>query len=144
MADDVVIFHNPSCSKSRQTLGILEGHGVEPEVVLYKQAPPDRATLEKIVTTIDVEPAKLVRRDPEFKEAGLTPADIQTAEQVIEVLLAHPALMERPVVVKGDQVVLGRPPENVHQLLGCRVGGGCCAAERSSIERPQLRRRRRC
>ena len=51
MSDDVVIFHNPSCSKSRQTLGILEDHGVEPEVVLYKQAPPDRATLEKIVTT---------------------------------------------------------------------------------------------
>ncbi len=117
MADDVVIFHNPSCSKSRQTLGMLEEHGVDPEVVLYQQAPPDRATLERIVTTIDVEPSKLVRRDPEFKEAGLTPVDIQTAEQVIEVLLAHPALMERPVVVKGNQVVLGRPPENVQSLL---------------------------
>ena len=117
MDDDVVIFHNPSCSKSRQTLGILEGHGIEPEIVLYKQAPPDRATLEKIVTTVDVEPSKLVRRDPEFKEAGLTPADVETAEQVVAVLLAHPALMERPVVVKGDRVVLGRPPENVHALL---------------------------
>ena len=117
MDDDVVIFHNPSCSKSRQTLGILEGHGIEPEIVLYKQAPPDRATLEKIVTTVDVEPSKLVRRDPEFKEVGLTPADVETAEQVVAVLLAHPALMERPVVVKGDRVVLGRPPENVHALL---------------------------
>ena len=56
MADDVVIFHNPSCSKSRQTLGILEDRGVEAEVVLYKQAPPDRATLEKIVANIDVDP----------------------------------------------------------------------------------------
>lgn len=117
MADDLVIFHNPSCSKSRQTLGIIEGRGVEPEVVLYKQSPPDRATLEKIVAAIDVEPAKLVRRDPEFKESGLTAADVETAAQVIEVLLAHPALMERPVVVKGDQVVLGRPPENVEALL---------------------------
>ena len=117
MADDVVILHNPSCSKSRQTLGILEDHGVEPEVVLYKQAPPDRATLEKIVTTVDVEPSKLVRRDPEFKEAGLTPADVETAEQVVGVLLAHPALMERPIVIKGDRVVLGRPPENVESLL---------------------------
>ncbi len=117
MADDVVIFHNPSCSKSRQSLAILEEHGIEPEIVLYKQAPPDRATLEKIVTTVDVEPSKLVRRDPEFKEAGLTPVDVETAEQVVEVLLAHPALMERPVVVMGDRVVLGRPPENVEALL---------------------------
>lgn len=117
MADDVVIFHNPSCSKSRQTLGILEAHGVEPEIVLYKQAPPDRATLERIVTSVDVERSKLVRRDPEFKEAGLTSADVETAEQVIEVLLAHPALMERPIVVRGDRVVLGRPPENVQALL---------------------------
>jgi arsenate reductase len=117
MAEPVVIFHNPSCSKSRQTLGILEDRGVEPEVVLYKQAPPDRATLEKIVAAIDVEPSKLVRRDPEFKESGLTPDDVATAGQVVDVLLAHPALMERPVVVKGDRVVLGRPPENVEALL---------------------------
>jgi arsenate reductase (glutaredoxin) len=118
MADDLVIFHNPSCSKSRQTLGILQEAGIEPEIVLYKQAPPDRATLERIVAAVDVEPARLVRRDPEFKEAGLTPADIRTGEQVVEVLLAHPALMERPIVVKGDRVVLGRPPENVESLLG--------------------------
>jgi arsenate reductase (glutaredoxin) len=117
MADDVRIFHNPSCSKSRQTLGIIEEAGIEPEIVLYKQAPPDRATLEMIVERIDVEPSKLVRRDPEFKESGLTAADVETAEQVVEVLLAHPALMERPVVVKGDRVVLGRPPENVEALL---------------------------
>jgi arsenate reductase (glutaredoxin) len=117
MADDVVIFHNPSCSKSRGALGILQDAGVEPEIVLYKEAPPDRATLEMIVDRIDVEPATLVRRDPEFKESGLTPADIETKEQVVDVLLAHPALMERPVVVKGDRVVLGRPPENVEGLL---------------------------
>ena len=117
MAEDVTIFHNPSCSKSRGALGILQDAGVEAEVVLYKEAPPDRATLEMILDRIDVEPSKLVRRDPEFKEAGLTPADVETEEQVVEVLLAHPALMERPVVVKGDKVVLGRPPENVAALL---------------------------
>jgi arsenate reductase len=117
MADEVTIFHNPSCSKSRGALGILQDAGVEAEVVLYKQAPPDRATLEMILDRIDVEPSKLVRRDPEFKESGLTPADIETKEQVVEVLLDHPALMERPVVVRGDRVVLGRPPENVQALL---------------------------
>src|SRR5690349_9128276 len=117
MADDLVIFHNPSCSKSRGALGILQDAGVEPEIVLYKEAPPDRATLEMILDRIDVEPSVLVRRDPEFKESGLTAEDVQTKEQVVEVLLAHPALMERPVVVKGDKVVLGRPPENVEALL---------------------------
>jgi arsenate reductase (glutaredoxin) len=117
MAEDITIFHNPSCSKSRQTLGILQDSGVEADIVLYKEAPPDRATLEMIVDRIDVEPSKLVRRDPEFKDSGLTPADVATKEQVVEVLLAHPALMERPVVVKGDRVVLGRPPENVQALL---------------------------
>ena len=117
MPDEVTIFHNPSCSKSRGALGLLQDAGVEPEIVLYKEAPPDRATLVMILDRIDVEPSALVRRDPEFKDSGLTPADIQTKEQVVEVLLAHPALMERPVVVKGDRVVLGRPPENVHALL---------------------------
>ena len=116
-AEEITIFHNPSCSKSRGALGILQDAGVAPEVVLYKEAPPDRATLEMIVDRIDVEPSKLVRRDPEFKESGLTPADVETKEQVVEVLLAHPALMERPVVVRGDKVVLGRPPENVEALL---------------------------
>src|SRR5215207_9526985 len=117
MAEDITIFHNPSCSKSRGALGILEDAGVAPAIVLYKEAPPDRATLEMILDRIDVEPSALVRRDPEFKESGLTPEDIQTEEQVVDVLLAHPALMERPVVVKGDKVVLGRPPENVEALL---------------------------
>ena len=117
MAEDITIFHNPSCSKSRGALGILQDAGVEPEIVLYKEAPPDRATLEMILDRIDVEPSALVRRDPEFKASGLTPDDIQTEEQVVEVLLAHPALMERPVVVRGDKVVLGRPPENVEGLL---------------------------
>ena len=60
-----MIFHNPSCSKSRQTLGILQDGGVAPEIVLYKEAPPDRATVEMIVDRIDVEPSKLVRRDPD-------------------------------------------------------------------------------
>lgn len=114
---DLVIFHNPSCSKSRGALAILEERGVDHDVVLYKQDPPDRATLERIVAAVDAPPADLVRRDPAFKEAGLTPADVETADQVVDVLLAHPELLQRPVVLKGDRAVIGRPPEDIEALL---------------------------
>jgi arsenate reductase len=117
MADDVVIFHNPSCSKSRGAMEILRDKGVEAEVVLYKEAPPDRATLERIVDLVDAEPSDLVRRDPAFTEAGLTNDDVQTKAQVVDVLLAHPALMQRPIVLRGDRAVIGRPPENVEAVL---------------------------
>lgn len=114
---DLVIFHNPSCSKSRGALAILEERGVDHDVVLYKQDPPDRATLERIVAAVDAPPADLVRRDPAFKEAGLTAADVETAEQVVDVLVAHPELLQRPIVLKGDRAVIGRPPEDVEALL---------------------------
>lgn len=117
MDDDVVIFHNKSCSKSRGALQILQDAGVEPEVVLYKEAPPDRATLARLVDLVDAPPSELVRRDPGFAEAGLTADDVQTAEQVVDVLQAHPELMQRPIVLRGDRAVIGRPPENVEALL---------------------------
>ncbi len=114
---ELTIFHNTSCSKSRGALQILEDAGVDHDVVLYKQAPPDRATLERIVDLVDAPPTDLVRRDPLFKELGLTDADVATGDQVVELLLAHPELMQRPIVVRGDRAVIGRPPENVEALL---------------------------
>lgn len=117
MAEPVVIFHNTSCSKSRGALEILRQRGVEHEVVLYQEAPPDRETLARIVDLVDAEPSELVRRDPLFKELGLTDADVQEPEQVVAVLLEHPELMQRPIVVRGDRAVIGRPPENVEALL---------------------------
>jgi len=114
---DVTIFHNTACSKSRGALAILEERGVEHDVVLYKEAPPDRATLERIVELVPDAPSELVRRDPLFKELGLTADDVRTEEQVVEVLLAHPELMQRPIVLRGDRAVIGRPPENVEALL---------------------------
>jgi arsenate reductase (glutaredoxin) len=117
MAESVVIFHNTSCSKSRGALEILRDRGVEHEVVLYKQDPPDRETLERIVDLVADPPSDLVRRDPLFKELGLTSDDVQTKDQVVDVLVAHPELMQRPIVVRGDRAVIGRPPENVEALL---------------------------
>lgn len=116
---DVTIFHNPACSKSRGALAILEESGVEATVVRYLDAPPDRATLERILDAIGGEPAALVRTgDARFAEAGYAKADAATREGVLAILLAEPRLMERPVVLVGDRGVIGRPPEKVHDLLG--------------------------
>jgi leucyl/phenylalanyl-tRNA---protein transferase len=116
--DPVQIFHNPSCSKSRGALEILEQRGVDADIVRYLDAPPDRATLERILDAISEEPVALVRTgDPKFKAAGLTKDDVRTRAQVIDVLLKHPEVMERPVVFVGDRAVIARPSEKVLELL---------------------------
>jgi leucyl/phenylalanyl-tRNA--protein transferase len=118
MSDQVTIFHNPSCSKSRGALQILEERGVDANVVRYLDTPPDRATLEGILDAISDEPVALVRTgDDTFKAAGLTKADAQTREQVIDVLLRHPEVMQRPVVFVGERAVIARPSEKVLDLL---------------------------
>jgi leucyl/phenylalanyl-tRNA--protein transferase len=114
----VQIFHNPSCSKSRGALQILEERGVDPDIVRYLDAPPDRVTLERILDAIADEPSALVRTgDGKFKATGLSKADVKTRDQVIDVLLQHPELMERPVVFVGDRAVIARPSEKVLDLL---------------------------
>jgi len=118
MAKPVEIFHNPSCSKSRGALEILNERGVDANVVRYLDTPPDRATLERILDAIEDEPVALVRTgDQKFKDAGLTNADVATREQVVDVLLKHPEVMERPVVFVGKKAVIARPSERVLELL---------------------------
>ena len=115
---DLEIFHNPSCSKSRGALEILQERGVDAEVVRYLDTPPDRATLERILDAIPDEPQALVRTDdPKFKALGIAKADVTTRQQVIDVLLAHPEVMERPVVFVGKKAVIARPSEKVLDLL---------------------------
>lgn len=110
------IFHNPRCSKSRQTLALLEEHGVEPEVVLYLETPPSRSELEALLTKLGRSPQELVRRsEDEYKAAGLDKSASDDA--VISAMVKHPRLIERPIVVRGDRAVLGRPPENVLELF---------------------------
>lgn len=115
---DVLVYHNPVCSKSRGALEILRDRGVDAEVVEYLKSPPDRATLERILDHIPDAPAELVRKDDRFKSLGLDPAAYETREQVIELLLEHPELMQRPVVFLGDRAVIARPSEKVLDLLG--------------------------
>lgn len=116
-ADDIVIYHNPSCSKSRSALDILKERGEAPLVINYKAHPLDRATIERIVELVPGPPSALIRRDQNYKELGLDIADFQTPAAVVDLLAEHGILMERPVIVRGDRAVIGRPPENVLELL---------------------------
>ncbi len=113
---EIRLLHNPKCSKSRSALDLLQARGVDPEVVRYLDSPPDRETLAQIADQLD-DPAVLVRKDAHFKELGLDPADYTDAESVVDLLSEHPRLMERPIAIKGDRAVLGRPPENILELL---------------------------
>jgi arsenate reductase len=115
--DQVRIYHNPVCSKSRGALDILRERGVEADVVEYLQAPPDRDTLEHFLDLLPSSPAELVRKDKRFQELGLDAADYQDREAVVDLLLAHPELMERPVLIRGDRAVIARPSEKVLELL---------------------------
>ncbi len=111
------MYHNPSCSKSRGALEILADQGVDHDVVEYLRAPPDRATLERIVDAVDAQPGELVRHDRRFEELRLSASDCTTRDAVIELLLDHPELMQRPVIFRGERAVIARPSEKVLELL---------------------------
>jgi arsenate reductase (glutaredoxin) len=114
---EILVYHNPSCSKSRGALDILGEKGVESDVVEYLKAPPDRATLERLLDAIPDPPAELVRKDKRFDELGLNADDYTERESVITLLLEHPELMQRPVVFRGERAVIARPSEKVLELL---------------------------
>jgi arsenate reductase len=115
--NSVQIFHNPACSHSRGALQILEEGTAEVEVVLYLETPPSKAELERFLDLLEDPPADLVRKDKRFAELGLVESDYQTPEQVVDILLQHPELMQRPIIVKHDRAVLARPSEKVLTLL---------------------------
>ena len=97
---------------------IAEELGVDAEIVLYQKTPPDRADLEAIIAKLEDPVTDLVRRDAQFNKLGLTDADVATPEQVVEVILRHKMLMQRPLVVTDDTAIIGRPKERVRTLLG--------------------------
>jgi arsenate reductase len=115
--DRVTIYHNPVCSKSRGALDILRERGIDCDVVEYLKTPLDRGALTRVLALLGGPPGDLVRKDKRFKELGLDANDYVTREQVVELLVAHPELMERPVVVRGEQAVIGRPSERVSEVL---------------------------
>lgn len=111
----ITIYHNPRCSKSRQTLALIQEHGIEPEVVEYLKTPLDVKQIEQLLAMLNLSASDFVRsKESEFKELGLKGADEKV---LIKAMSEHPKLIERPVVVKGKRAVIGRPPENVLELL---------------------------
>lgn len=110
------IYHNPRCSKSRNTLALLEENGVNPEVVLYLETKPGVDEIKGLLARLGISAGELVRRGEEaYKACGLS-RDSSDAD-ILAAMAEHPKLIERPIVVKGDRAVLGRPPENVLALL---------------------------
>jgi arsenate reductase (glutaredoxin) len=112
------LFHNPRCSKSRGAKALLDEAGVAYEVVEYLKAPPTRSDLERLLAVLDDEPRALVRTgEPAFRALGIDRSTLADPGVVVELLVAHPELMERPVLIVGDRAVIGRPPERVRDLL---------------------------
>ena len=116
MSDSVEIFHNPRCSKSRATLELLRGQGIEPAVIEYLQVELSEIQLGGLIDALGGRPADLLRKkEPGYGERGLS--DESTRAEVIAAILADPILLERPVVRVGTRAAIGRPPENVLEIL---------------------------
>ncbi len=115
-ADDVVIYHNPRCSKSRATLALLEERGIEPRVIRYLDEPLTKEQLKTVIDKLGITPWELLRRkEAVFESLNLT-AD-SADDRILEAMVQHPVLIERPIVVTASGAAIGRPPENVESLL---------------------------
>ncbi|WHP32611.1 arsenate reductase (glutaredoxin) [Trabulsiella odontotermitis] len=118
MSDAVTIYHNPRCSKSRETLSLLKEKGVEPQVVLYLETPPDAATLRNLVKMLGMRSARELLRQKEDLYTSLALMDPDLPEEaLILAMVEHPKLIERPIVVHNGKARIGRPPEQVLEIL---------------------------
>ena len=113
----VQIWHNPRCSKSRQALSLLDESGVEKDVVKYLEQNPDKETIKKLLKMLGFTSARELMRTKEavYKELGLK--DETNEEKLIEAMVAHPKLIERPIIIKGNKAIIARPPEKVSDFL---------------------------
>lgn len=114
----VTIYHNPRCSKSRETLALLQEHNITPDVVLYLDTPPDAATLAQLIKQLGLTSARELMRTKEeiYQQLGLSDAAL-TEAQLIQAMIDNPKLIERPIVVAQGQARIGRPPEQVLEIL---------------------------
>ena len=115
---EVTIFYNAACSKCRSTLELLRERGIEPHIINYLDDKPDRETILGLLEQISDEPADLVRKDAYFNELKLDASKFVTKESVADLLVEHPKLLQRPVVVFQSDAVIARPPERINELLG--------------------------
>ncbi|HYE78809.1 MAG TPA: arsenate reductase (glutaredoxin) [bacterium] len=115
--DEVRVYFNPSCSKCRTAQGLLEEAGVDAEYFRYLEKAPPREELERVMRLLGIDdPRDMMRTgEPRYRELGLADAD---PDALLDAMVAHPVLIERPIVIRGDRAVIARPPERVRELLG--------------------------
>ena len=117
MSENTKIFHNPRCSKSRAALELLTEKGIEADVVKYLETPPNRETLEQILDLLNMQPRDLMRKgEAEYSENKLSDESL-TRDQLIDALVEFPKLLERPIVVANGKAAIGRPIENIIDIL---------------------------
>lgn len=112
----VVIYHNARCSKSRSACELVAGRGVEAQIVEYLKTPPGKDELRALLQKLGMKPSELVRRGEDAFKENYAGKSLDN-EQWLDALVAHPVLIERPIIVRGDRAVIGRPPEKVLELL---------------------------
>ncbi|NUM54418.1 MAG: arsenate reductase (glutaredoxin) [Candidatus Hydrogenedentes bacterium] len=113
---NITIYHNPRCTKSRETLALLKDHGIAPAIVEYLKDPPTKGEVKSIMKMLDEDAAAIVRtKEPAYKESGLTAKS--SADDIARAIAKDPILLERPIVISGKKAAIGRPPEKVLDIL---------------------------
>ena len=110
------IYHNPKCSKSRQTLQIINDKNIDVDVILYLNNPPNAKELESVLTKLNIAPLELIRKSESIWKDNFKGKSFSDKE-LIDIMVANPKLIERPIVVARDKAIIGRPPEDVLELL---------------------------
>ncbi|MBL4710286.1 MAG: arsenate reductase (glutaredoxin) [Flavobacteriales bacterium] len=110
------IYHNPRCSKSRETLQIIKDQGIEPEIILYQKEIPTKEELQMLLMKLNLKAEDLLRRGEKFYKEQLKGKEFNE-DELIQIMIENPSLIERPIVVRGNKAILGRPPGNVKNLF---------------------------
>jgi len=113
----LIIYHNPSCSKSRETLQILENNNLSPTIVEYLDNPPTRQELTRIIEMLGVSARDLLRTTEQVYEDAKLDREALSEDEIITAICQHPALLQRPIVVSGDRAIIGRPPSRVLDII---------------------------
>ncbi len=113
----VTIYHNPRCSKSRQTLELLRRQGQEPKIIEYLKSPPGKDELNEILTLLGLEPRELMRKKEDPYKANQLDAPDLSSDQLVAAMIEYPVLIERPIVLANGKAAIGRPPENVLNII---------------------------
>ncbi|HJO89167.1 MAG: arsenate reductase (glutaredoxin) [Alphaproteobacteria bacterium] len=113
----VTIYHNPRCSKSRQTLNLLQEHGIQPTIIEYLETPPSAKKLGEILVMLGLRPRELMRNKEDVYAASSLDNPNLSDDDLIEAMVKHPILIERPIILANDKATIGRPPEQVLEII---------------------------